>query len=87
MGFPLSNLLLNRKISHMNAKTLLFLVCLAFGLFNIFGVPFLFSKLGEKGTQEKMPRIVYIAVVGSGLLVIAAAIFFFLQAPKGFKSL
>lgn len=71
----------------MNAKTLLFLVCVSFGLFNIFGVPFLFSKLGQTGTKEKLPRIVHMAVIGSGLLVIAVAIFFFLQTPKGVKSL
>ena len=69
----------------MKASTILFLICIGIGLFNIFGVPILFSKLGQPGTQEKLPRIVYIAVVGSGLLVIAVGLFFFLRAPHGMK--
>lgn len=69
----------------MQAKTLLFLLCIGIGFFNMFGVPFLFSKLGAAGTNEKLPRLVYIAVICSGLFVIAAGIFFYLRTPHGFQ--
>ena len=69
----------------MSAKTILFLVCIGIGLFNIFGVPLLFANLGEKGTKEKLPRLIYVAVIGCGILVMAVGLFFYLRIPQGMK--
>ncbi len=70
----------------MSAKTILFLLCIGIGLFNIFGVPILFAKLGDRGTNEKLPWGVYAAVIGCGILVMAVGLFFYIRTPQGFKS-